>query len=444
MMKKMQSVTVRNLMKKIHAEAVLAFLALLALVLYGRLAYSGYIWNKTVVVKDIFNTISNMELSDIGEEDEEVLKGYGGDRIRINIIDSDFEIVYSVYSSETTEEPGKYVQDHLDEYQDSPTIHVNRRDTLSIIRLRGMVHQEQDYYIYIRLEIRSIGEIVRHTVVYFLGVWLLLAAVWYLWLRGWLRQEWMGDMASQRVPARRPAETGEKTSGQSDTALLQAEFTQAQREFVADVTHELKTPLAVISGQMEMLETMGDQIDREYYFDSIREEISRMSDMISHMLNLTIMEHQMETMEMEEVDLAELLQYLLLKYDALFHQRGIHLKTDIAKRCIVHGNQMYLEQAVSNYIMNAFERTAQGREIAVGLYMEDGFAVVSVYNEGTSLDREQMERIWQRFYSRPSGSRSANAGLGLSMVRKIADLHHGSCGAENVEKGVKFWLKLPV
>jgi signal transduction histidine kinase len=239
-------------------------------------------------------------------------------------------------------------------------------------------------------------------------------------------------------------------TGEGQECISQGELAQAQREFVANVSHELKTPLAVISGQVELLQSMGDEIDRDYYFSSIREEITKMSDMVGNLLKLTSMEHHMEEMELAHVNLSDMMEYMILKYAALFQQNAIRLHTEIEKDCIILGNQMYLEQAVNNYIMNAFQHTAQGQTIRICLKKEGNQAVICVYNEGQQIKEEDMEHIWQDFYKRSEGKKYGgnlkleNAGLGLFLVKKIVDNHHGSCGVENREHGVEFWIRVPL
>lgn len=224
---------------------------------------------------------------------------------------------------------------------------------------------------------------------------------------------------------------------------------ERQREFVANISHELKTPLAVVSSQVEMLEIAGDKIDRSYYYNSIREELDKMSKMVGELLDFSMLDNRMSSMEMSRVNVSELAEYLMLRYDAIFQKNEIKVEKEIEQNCFTYGNRMYLERAVNNYLMNAFQHTEQGKKIRLSLKAEKQWLRLDVYNDGERITEEQMEHIWDSFYTssrkkQPSSAVERNIGLGLFTVRKIVEKHQGSCGAENKENGVLFWMKLPI
>lgn len=104
---------------------------------------------------------------------------------------------------------------------------------------------------------------------------------------------------------------------------------------------------------------------------------------------------------------------------------------------------------MNNYLMNAFQHTEQGKKIRLSLKAEKQWLRLDVYNDGERITEEQMEHIWDSFYTssrkkQPSSAGERNIGLGLFTVRKIVEKHQGSCGAENKENGVLFWMKLPI
>ena len=149
-------------------------------------------------------------------------------------------------------------------------------------------------------------------------------------------------------------------------------FNKMRNDFTANVTHELKTPLAVISSQIELLQTMGDKIDQDYYFESIREEVGKMSDMVGNLLNISSIEHELETVKKSRLNLSETIEYMMLKYDALMHKKNLKVEVEIEKGCVILANQEYIEQAAGNYIMNAFAHCGDGRHLKISLKKQNG------------------------------------------------------------------------
>ena len=134
----------------------------------------------------------------------------------------------------------------------------------------------------------------------------------------------------------------------------------------------------------------------------------------------------------------------------MFRKNEIKVEQEIEKNCFAYGNRMYLERAVNNYLMNAFQHTEQGKRIRITLKKEKKQIRMEVYNDGEWIKEEQMEHIWDSFYTtsqkkKPVTSENEvrNIGLGLFVVRKIVNKHKGSCGVQNMENGVLFWLQLP-
>ena len=212
---------------------------------------------------------------------------------------------------------------------------------------RGKIIQDgHTFYVYLRKDVQSVLEVIEGTRLYLAVVLLLMVGLSYF-------QEKMSKAST------------EKKAKQSDYQLL-----ESQREFVANISHELKTPLAVVSSQVEMLEIAGDKIDRSYYYSSIHEELDKMSRMVGELLDFSMLDNQMSSMEMSRVNVSEMIEYLLLRYDAMFRKNEIKVEQEIEKNCFAYGNRMYLERAVNNYLMNAFQHTEQGKRIRITLKKE--------------------------------------------------------------------------
>lgn len=414
---------------------LLILTALAAVLFYMACAYPVYTKLKERVLLKAYRDIQEMDLSALGEEDEEVLQTFRTENLEILILQEDLEAVYSNTQRYGTEQIQKSIEKHLEEYQNGPTLSARTHTDLRVLRLRGVVSQpDGNYYVFLRRELRQVPRFIRYSTLYFLAAGAIALLLWALILR-------RKNLALAFVS---PQEEAKAEKGRT-----QQQIAEAQKEFVANISHELKTPLAVISGQVEMLQSMGDEIDRDYYFESIREEIEKMSDLVGNLLDITIIDHDMEKMEMTEVNLSDMMEYMVLKYDALFCKNQIKLTTALDKNCIVRANRMYMEQAVNNYIMNAFQHTAQGGGIRISLAKEDGQARIAVYNDGLNIPKDDIGRIWQSFYKggrrqKRKGDGIGNAGLGLYTVKKIVEQHGGLCGVENQEKGVEFWIQIPL
>mgnify|MGYP003222641192 CR=1 FL=1 len=367
-----------------------------AVMLYSVCCYPIYTSSKARIMRQLYEDIHDMDLEELSEDDEETLGDYQKEKFETIIANENYEQIYTSRSSLKTMQSRKYIENKIAQYTEEGTL------------------------------VQSVLEVIEGTRLYLAVVLLLMVGLSYF----------LEKMSK--------ASTGKKAK-QSDYQLL-----ESQREFVANISHELKTPLAVVSSQVEMLEIAGDKIDRSYYYSSIHEELDKMSRMVGELLDFSMLDNQMSSMEMSRVNVSEMIEYLLLRYDAMFRKNEIKVEQEIEKNCFAYGNRMYLERAVNNYLMNAFQHTEQGKRIRITLKKEKKQIRMEVYNDGEQIKEEQMEHIWDSFYTtsqkkKPVTSENEvrNIGLGLFVVRKIVDKHKGSCGAKNMENGVLFWLQLP-
>ena len=421
--------TVKNKFRKNRYSVFVLYaviLSMIAVLGYAFCCFPFYIHQKSEAMYRIYDELQGMELADLDDEEIETINEYQEEKLEILIVDEKFDIEYSSRSALSSEFVRKHVSSRLDQYVENPEIDRRSYQMRQMLTLKGKITQKnQDYYIYIRKEVQSGLEIMEGTIWYLAVVLILLCAG-----ESWLMKKY--DYSSN------------DRSRQADFYLL-----ERQREFIANVSHELKTPLAVVSSQVEMLEMMGDKVDREYYFSSIHEELDKMSTMIGELLDFTMLDNQLDSMKTGKTDVSELMEYLLMRYDAIFRKNSIRVERKITPECCVCGNQMYLERAVNNYLMNALQHTGQGRKIRVSVTEGKNMVRIEVYNEGELIEKDQMEHIWDSFYTFSRKQKSdnqaelKNVGLGLFVVRKITEKHRGSCGAENLSDGVRFWIELP-
>lgn len=367
--------------------------------------------------------ISGMDLAGFDEEDESILQTYISENFRIYITDSEFHQIYAT-NLQPEGQIRRYIVEQADSYStDAKIQHLKRRGARVMYQNLLVSQKGKMYYVCIRCNVQHIAETMQLTVLFMvLGGILLLGFVDWLLRNG-----------------RIVTETLARETEAHDVA---------QKEFLANVVHELKTPLAVISSQVELIEEGGKQVDHTYYCESIREEIAKLSELVSQMLDLNTIESRIETMKKEKISLSETAEYMALRYQSLMQQRGVHFARDLEDKCFVLGNREFLEQAINNYLMNAFQNTQRGASIRMTLKEHRGVVRLSVFNEGAPIRTEDLNHIWDRYRSTGSDgmtmSGMKNAGLGLHIVKSIIQKHDGSFGAENMDRGVMFWFELPL
>lgn len=218
-----------------------------------------------------------------------------------------------------------------------------------------------------------------------------------------------------------------------------------RQEFIVNVSHELKTPIALIQGYAEGL-TAGvadDPEDRKYYCDTIADEADHMNKLVMQLLNLSRLELGAEQTYSEDIDLHELCAEAVRKTAVLCESRGLTVEYD--DTCItVRTDGDLLDQVLMNYLSNAIRYTVDGGKIKISAKQTGDCVRLTVFNEGDGLPEEELPKIWEKFYrtDRARTQEAGGTGIGLSLVRAIADTLHGSCGVENVEGGIVFWFEL--
>ena len=219
-----------------------------------------------------------------------------------------------------------------------------------------------------------------------------------------------------------------------------------RREFIVNVSHELKTPIALIQGYAEGL-TAGvadDPEDRKFYCDTIADEADHMNKLVMQLLSLSKLELGAEQTFYDDIDLHALCAEAVQKTSVLCESRNLTVQFD--NTCVtVRTDGDLLEQVLMNYLSNAIRYTVDGGYIEISATHTDTGIRLTVFNEGEGLPEEELPKIWEKFYrtDRARTREAGGTGIGLSLVRAIADTLHGSCGAENVPGGISFWFELP-
>ncbi len=216
-----------------------------------------------------------------------------------------------------------------------------------------------------------------------------------------------------------------------------------RRQFIANVSHEMKTPLGLLQIYCENLKNNIDGVDKEYYCDVIIEETQNLNDMVVSMLDISSIESGLSKMQFEKIDMSQLTREIAAKFKNAYDE--CDLSFEIEDNIEVFGDAKYLGQALGNYISNAATHTKSGGKINVSLASSENSAVLSVFNEGENIDSNMIDDIWTPFFkSDKARTRSNNnVGLGLYIVKTIIEKHKGTVGVENTPTGVVFTFTIP-
>lgn len=223
---------------------------------------------------------------------------------------------------------------------------------------------------------------------------------------------------------------------------------ETRKEFIANVSHELKTPIALIQGYAEgLVEGMAeDPENRDYYCGVIMDEAGKMNKMVRQLLTLTALEFGNEQAVMEQFDVTELIRSVLSSSGLVMEQKEIQAEFVPQGPVWVLGDEFKIEEVITNYLTNAINHADGEKRIRIWTEESpDGECVrVSVFNTGTPIPEDALPNLWTKFYKVDKARTRAygGSGIGLSIVKAIMESHHQSCGVWNREDGVVFWFTL--
>ena len=221
---------------------------------------------------------------------------------------------------------------------------------------------------------------------------------------------------------------------------------EMRKEFLANVSHELKTPLALIQGYAEGLkEGISDDPDsKEYYCEVIVDEAQKMNTMVKKLLTLNEMEFGQETISMERFNVAELIEGVAQSYMLLITQKEGKLRMKISDPLYVWSDELKIEEVLTNYISNACNHLDGDRIIEIKAEEKEGKTRISVFNTGKQIPEDELTRIWDKFYKvdKAHTRTYGGSGIGLSIVKAIMESVDGAYGVRNYSNGVEFWIEL--
>lgn len=219
-----------------------------------------------------------------------------------------------------------------------------------------------------------------------------------------------------------------------------------RQEFLNNVSHELKTPIALVQGYAEGLkENISDDPEsREFYCDVIMDEAAKMNKLVKNLLTLNQLESGRDEVTMERFDIVSLIRGVLQSMDIMIQQKEAKVNFEASDPVYVWADEFKIEEVVTNYTSNALNHLNGEKEIEIRVLPEDDRVRVTVFNTGTPIPEEDIPKLWNKFYKvdKARTREYGGSGIGLSIVKAIMESLHQQYGVQNYDNGVEFWFTL--
>jgi signal transduction histidine kinase len=210
----------------------------------------------------------------------------------------------------------------------------------------------------------------------------------------------------------------------------------------------LKTPIAIIQGYAEGLKDNinEDQESREYYIDVIIDEAQKMNNMVKKLLDLNHIEFGDSPLNIERFDIMEIIRATLSATEILAKQKNVKIILRCPEKLFVWADEYMLEEVLNNYLSNAYNHVDTNGVIDISISCFESVARIYVYNSGSSIPKDELEKVWLKFYKvdKARTREYGGSGVGLSIVKAIMDSHNKKYGVENYKSGVRFWFEVDV
>lgn len=226
---------------------------------------------------------------------------------------------------------------------------------------------------------------------------------------------------------------------------------EMRKSFISDVSHELKTPIALIQGYSEgLLENVNsDEESRKFYAEVILDETNKMDKLVKQLLELMKLEYGKREFDNTKFNIVELEKEVVRKSQVMLEEKQVEVRFKTPEEINVLADDFYIEQVITNYLTNAIKHVKEINgekyiQIENVINVEKNKVRIKVFNTGDIIEEEQLTRIWNRFY-KIDQSRNRNdggTGIGLSFVRAIMNNYGNSYGVINHDNGVEFYIEL--
>ena len=221
---------------------------------------------------------------------------------------------------------------------------------------------------------------------------------------------------------------------------------EMRKEFLDNVSHELKTPIALIQGYAEGLnENISDDPEsREFYCEVIMDEASKMNKLVKNLLTLNQLESGKDAPVMERFDIVSLIRGVLGSMHIMIEQKEATVIFEETEPVYVWADEFKIEEVVTNYTSNALNHLEGERKVEIKVLQEEDCVKVTVFNTGTPIPEEDIPNLWNKFYKvdKARTREYGGSGIGLSIVKAIIESMNQKYGVCNYDNGVEFWFTL--
>ena len=224
---------------------------------------------------------------------------------------------------------------------------------------------------------------------------------------------------------------------------------EMRRTFISDVSHELKTPIALIQGYSEgLIENVNsDEENRKFYAEVIQDEANKMDKLVKELLELMKLEYGGRKFNNTNFNIVELVNEVIRKSKVMLEENKIKVKFENEEEHYVYADEFYMEQILTNYFTNAIKNADEiekEKYIEIKIEEKESTVRISVFNTGKNISEENLNKIWKRFYKEDSSRNreAGGSGIGLSLVKAIMDNYKNKYGVINKYNGVEFYFEL--
>ncbi|MBY2479065.1 HAMP domain-containing histidine kinase [Clostridioides difficile] len=220
---------------------------------------------------------------------------------------------------------------------------------------------------------------------------------------------------------------------------------EQRKELVDTISHEMKTPLGIVRAYTEGLIDEVDEVKKKTYMNIIIEETDRMNNMIVSLLDLSSLEAGISKLSLECFDFIEFVETVAGRLLIDIPDVNFYFTYDLPEHEVfVVADKMRMEQVIENLIINAKKHVICNGNLDLSLICLNGLLSFKIYNDGRTIEPDEISKIWSKFYRSPQSQCTGGSGLGLAIISQILTMHGLEYGVKNRDKGVEFYFTIPI